>query len=207
MLRVAKSVFGGKQQQRGFTLSGLSAVRKRTHLEQSQKGFTLIELLIVIAIIAVLATVVIINVSDAKARARDTKRITDTENIAVALTMFKNDKGHYPYTADGLVVQSGSQCSHSNVADQWSSLAALLQSSLSTFPPVVTDGYYIRYCNGSWDGFLSTPEGTQNHSIYHFQLLGHLETESGNGNTITNWDDWWQYDDPVAGKKFFVVQH
>ena len=64
------------------------------------KAFTLIELLVVIAIIGILASVVVVNVGSARAKARDAKRISDMKAIQTALEMYYNDNGEYPTTAD-----------------------------------------------------------------------------------------------------------
>ncbi len=65
------------------------------------KGFTLVELLVVIAIIGVLATLVLLQLGTARARARDTKRITDVNQIRTAVEQYYDDNGgHYPSTID-----------------------------------------------------------------------------------------------------------
>lgn len=65
-------------------------------LKNVQKGFTIIELLIVIAIIAILAGLVLNNFQGAQAKARDTQRVTDINNIHSKLEEFYNEKGGYP---------------------------------------------------------------------------------------------------------------
>ncbi|HTP56807.1 MAG TPA: prepilin-type N-terminal cleavage/methylation domain-containing protein [Candidatus Paceibacterota bacterium] len=65
------------------------------------KGFTLVELLVVIAIIGVLATLVLLQLGTARARARDTKRITDVNQIRTAVEQyFEDNGGHYPASTD-----------------------------------------------------------------------------------------------------------
>jgi prepilin-type N-terminal cleavage/methylation domain-containing protein len=66
-----------------------------------KKGFTLIELLIIIAIIGILATVVIISLSEARARARDGRRLTDLDQIQKALEQYKDANGSYPIIGHG----------------------------------------------------------------------------------------------------------
>lgn len=62
-------------------------------------GFTLIELLVVISIIGILATLVTVNLSSARSRARDAQRKSDLKNISTALRLYYNDKSGYPTTA------------------------------------------------------------------------------------------------------------
>jgi type II secretion system protein G len=61
-----------------------------------KRGFTLVELMVVIAIIGILASIVIGSVSNAKASARDIKRVSDIKIIQTALTSYFNDNNHYP---------------------------------------------------------------------------------------------------------------
>lgn len=60
-----------------------------------QKGFTLIELLIVIAIIAILATAVILLLNPAAllAQARDSQRISDMDTLRSAIALYQSTTG------------------------------------------------------------------------------------------------------------------
>jgi type II secretion system protein G len=64
--------------------------------KKKSKGFTLIELLVVIAIIGILATIVIVSLSSARAKARDAKRVQDLDSIRTALEMYKDSYDVYP---------------------------------------------------------------------------------------------------------------
>jgi prepilin-type N-terminal cleavage/methylation domain-containing protein len=66
-------------------------------LRRRSGGFTLVELLVVIAIIGVLATLVLLQLGTARGRARDTKRITDVNQIRSAVEQyFEDNNGEYP---------------------------------------------------------------------------------------------------------------
>lgn len=60
------------------------------------KGFTLIELLVVISIIGILATIVMVSLNTARAKARDARRISDIRQIQLALQMHYDAVGSYP---------------------------------------------------------------------------------------------------------------
>ncbi len=64
----------------------------------SQKGFTLIELLVVISIIGILSSVVLASLNSARAKARDTKRLSDLREVQKALETYYSDNGKYPYS-------------------------------------------------------------------------------------------------------------
>lgn len=68
---------------------------KYFHEKKAQKGFTLIELLVVIAIIGVLATIVLVSLNTARSKARDSRRVSDLRQLALALEMYYDDNDAY----------------------------------------------------------------------------------------------------------------
>jgi prepilin-type N-terminal cleavage/methylation domain-containing protein len=71
------------------------------HMRNKDSGFTLIELMVVIAVIGILATVILASLNNARAKARDARRITDLAEINKALELYYNDFGYYPPSACG----------------------------------------------------------------------------------------------------------
>lgn len=69
-------------------------------ISYTQRGFTLVELLVVIAIIGVLATLLVLQLNIARARARDIKRVADISQVRSALEFFFDDNGRYPAQTD-----------------------------------------------------------------------------------------------------------
>ena len=73
--------------------------------ESRSSGFTLIELLIVVAIIAILASIAVSNFLEAQVRAKVSRASSDLRSIATALESYRVDKNRYPPTPiDGPVV-------------------------------------------------------------------------------------------------------
>lgn len=54
---------------------------------RNNKGFTLIELLVVIAIIGLLSTLAVVSLNNARAKARDAKRVSDIKQISTLIEM------------------------------------------------------------------------------------------------------------------------
>ncbi len=68
-----------------------------------QKGFTLLELLVVIGIIGLLASIIVVNLTSARRKARDTKRIADVRNLQTAMEDYYAKNGAYPTSLGDLV--------------------------------------------------------------------------------------------------------
>ena len=80
--------------------SGSCRVSLRTFFKGAcrKAGFTLIELMVVIAILGTFAGIVLISVSRAHTKSRDTQRFKDLETIQGAVEQYYADQGHYPIT-------------------------------------------------------------------------------------------------------------
>jgi prepilin-type N-terminal cleavage/methylation domain-containing protein len=65
-------------------------------MKYMKKGFTLIEILIVVAIIAILASVVLVGLAPAQQSGRDARRLSDLREAQNALELYYNAKGVYP---------------------------------------------------------------------------------------------------------------
>lgn len=64
---------------------------------RGNRGFTLVELLVVIAIIGILATLLLLQLNQARAKGRDAKRVSDVGQLRTAVELFYNDNGYvYP---------------------------------------------------------------------------------------------------------------
>ena len=75
---------------------------KLAEMRRGKKGFTLVELLVVISIIGVLATLVLLQLGQARSRSRDTKRIADMNQLRSAVELyFEDNNGSYPAVVFG----------------------------------------------------------------------------------------------------------
>ena len=66
------------------------------NFRKNKLAFTLIELLIVIAIIGILSTATVVSLNQAKAKARDARRLSDITQIRQALDVYYYSEGAYP---------------------------------------------------------------------------------------------------------------
>jgi prepilin-type N-terminal cleavage/methylation domain-containing protein len=113
--------------------------------QQMKKGFTLIEILIVVAIIAILASVVLVGLGPTQRAGRDARRLSDLREIQNGLELFYNKCGYYPGS-----ISSGA-CSNGTPAS-WDDLATALQgvgvTSLPNDPTAGSSYGYFPYDNG-----------------------------------------------------------
>ena len=101
------------------------------------KGFTLIELLVVIAIIGILATIVLVSLNSARSKARDTRRISDLRQVALALEMYYDGASSYPAAAGGA-------CTSATWTAMGTAVAAYM-SAVPTDPIAGSATYYYAY--------------------------------------------------------------
>lgn len=65
-------------------------------MKNNRSGFTLVELLVVISIIGLLAAIAAFSIPYTRARARDTKRVSDIDQLMKALDLYVGQNGAYP---------------------------------------------------------------------------------------------------------------
>jgi len=70
------------------------SLKKKKH--SLRAGFTLIELLVVISIVGMLASVIMASLNNARAKARDAKRLADMKQLVTALALYYDQNGQYP---------------------------------------------------------------------------------------------------------------
>lgn len=79
-----------------------------TPSRSSKSGFTLVEVLTAVAIITILASISYATLSAAKQKSRDTQRVSDLQNLQVALRMYREVHGVNPDITDGELIGDGS---------------------------------------------------------------------------------------------------
>lgn len=140
---------------------------------KNKQGFTLIELLVVIAIIGLLSTLSVVALNNARARARDARRVADVKQIQTALELYFNANNSYPAHA---------------VATASDALATSLEEFMNPVPSAptpedcsVTGGneykyssggtstYSLSYCLGNDTGGISAGTRTANQSSINAQ--------------------------------------
>jgi prepilin-type N-terminal cleavage/methylation domain-containing protein len=99
----------------------------------ARKGFTLIEILIVVAIIAILASVVLVGLGPTQQAGRDARRISDLTETQTGLELYYSACGYYPGSAEG-----STPCGAFAQIQTWAALTTSLKGTpsigISTVP-------------------------------------------------------------------------
>ena len=111
-----------------------------------RKGFTLIEILIVVAIIAILASVVLVGLGPTQQAGRDARRISDLGETQNGLELYYNKCGLYP---------GSNACVKGDPGGGWPGLSAVVEAAgvgvSAAFPQDPSNGKSYMYWFGTTD--------------------------------------------------------
>lgn len=136
----------------------MPSLRSRSRCQSA--GFTLIELLVVIAIIGILASIVLVSLQGARAKARDSRRMQELRQMQLALELYYSDNEVYPSTGGewfGVSVNGGSKSTSGANAY----IPGLTPNYIGVLPVDPLDKRDV------WSGYLYRSDGT------YYKLLSH----------------------------------
>lgn len=138
-------------------------------MKKGEKGFTLIELLVVIAVIGILAGVILASLNNARAKARDARRISDLSEIKKALELYYSDFGYYPASSCGWDCNGYAYSGNST----WTTLASSLAPYIKLPNDPVNSGGYPWDTNGYTYAY-----GNVGRTVYspQYDLVAQFET-------------------------------
>ncbi|MDP3962747.1 MAG: type II secretion system protein [bacterium] len=112
---------------------------------KKNKAFTLIELLVVVAIMAILTAIIITNLTQAKGKSRDAKRVSDLAQMQLALELFFDRCNRYPVVA----TVSGANIPAIGDTGNGCPTGITLQTFISQIPNPPTAGDYTYAVNNA----------------------------------------------------------
>jgi prepilin-type N-terminal cleavage/methylation domain-containing protein len=155
-----------------------------TNQMRKTKGFTLIELLVVIAIISLLSSVVLAALNDARAKARDARRLEDLRQINNALQIYLLSNAEAP--------PGRYRSTDNNVNGLFSAFSEILQTPLPLDP---LNGKPIKgldpSCFDETGGYLADPYNFTRSCTYRY-FYARMDTAANecriNGGWVEGWD-------------------
>lgn len=161
-------------------------------------GFTLIELLVVIAIIGLLASIVLVNVNNARKKTRDIVRKVELKQLQSALELYFSVNGEYPDT--GLVWYSSETDDEAGSNNEGDWIPGLAPVYISKLPKDPRGGdSLIAYCNDPEHTYKSAFLYISNGENY--KLLSNCSFESMSSDSYAS--D--AYTDPVRSSWAWMI--
>jgi prepilin-type N-terminal cleavage/methylation domain-containing protein len=121
------------------------------------RGFTLVELVVVIAIIGLLVSVVSVNLSASRAKARDAQRLTQLEQIHLAVEAYREAYGTYPLSCNGDGEWGGHGSAQGNCADYIDGIENIVVSGTFRTARVTASNHITRLRTTKWEPIMNTP--------------------------------------------------
>lgn len=162
------------------------------HFIQKKSGFTIIELMVVVAIIGLLSSVILASLNGARVKARDAKRLSEKQQIKLALELAYDDLGQYPSSGGtwkclgpgGLTCWNGSYISSADIYNNLSLYLPQIPTPDAVSGNRAHDAYL--YYSDHPSGVLGGPPGT--YLIWYQEQ--EITAEECNTNP-TNYDAYW----------------
>ena len=143
----------------------------------NKNGFTLIELLVVIAIIGLLASVVLASLNSARAKARDTSRLSELKSIQTALEFYYDKYNSYP---EWSTATWGRDCS---------GYRGDTTTNNTFLEPLVAEGWLATYVDDPIAGDCKIQYRSEK-SAQAYRIVQHMETISNTNLSCYN-DVYW----------------
>lgn len=135
--------------------------------KSGKHGFTIVELMIVVAAIAILASISVVVYRNVQIRSRDAGRMSKLDAIADAIELYKSKYGKYPPILDAQGQETTSACSYDSAytttdhdwghCNRNKQLADMLSPWISIAPESLSDAtqgnYYYRYTSQASDNY------------------------------------------------------
>ena len=137
-----------------------------------KQGFTMVELIVVIAIIGIISTIAMIAVGHARAKARDTRRLNDIDQIQTALLLFYRDQNRFPSSDEFVVGNSLALVSGSNTTTYMTQIPS---------SPTPADGT----CNNNDNYYRYIPSSNQKQYVIYYCLGGKAGDVGGGAHAAT----------------------
>ncbi|MCX6806524.1 MAG: prepilin-type N-terminal cleavage/methylation domain-containing protein [Candidatus Berkelbacteria bacterium] len=158
---------------------------------KKSKSFTLIELMVVIFIIGILTTLIMVNLSEARARSRDARRKADVDSIRAALEMYYEVKGSYPGIAN-TIYESYRSCAPTNSDWDLTIIKTPLTPYISVMPKDPLHGKQMNYIDESGTKYTTSCGARYRYATTGttYELNALMETDvdalkNDGGNSIT----------------------